>query len=96
MTINDAAIRQAIADLLHERAPGKTACPSEVARAVARGVGEAGAWRDAMPAVHAVVDQLVAARVLKLSWRGRPLPGRDGPYRISLDDAGQPSAADPS
>jgi hypothetical protein len=40
------------------------------------------AWRDAMPAVHAAVDQLVAEGAVRLRWKGQPLPARAGPYRI--------------
>jgi len=66
-------------DLLARRAPEATICPSEVARALAPD-----AWRDAMPVVHAAVDRLVADDRVRLSWKGRSLAARDGPYRIAL------------
>ncbi len=45
---------------------------------------EAGDWRDAMPVVHAAVDQLLADGLVTLSWKGTPLSVRGGPYRIGL------------
>ena len=71
--------------LLERRAAGATVCPSEVARAlVAHGgdLGTGGEWRDVMPEVHAAVDQLLAEGVVQLSWKGRVLATRSGPYRI--------------
>jgi len=35
-----------------------------------------------MPIVHAAIDELVAEGLVRLSWKGQPLPGRAGPYRI--------------
>ncbi|WP_309547008.1 hypothetical protein [Sphingomonas sp. SUN019] len=35
-----------------------------------------------MPAVHAAVDQLVDEGLVRLSWKGRKLVTRAGPYRI--------------
>jgi hypothetical protein len=66
--------------LLEARAEGASVCPSEVARALASGTGE---WRAAMPEVHAAVDRMAAEGLVRLSWKGRPLPTRAGPYRIS-------------
>lgn len=62
--------------LLARRAPDATLCPSEVARAIAPD------WRGAMPAVHAAVDELVRDGLVRLSWKGRPLATRSGPYRV--------------
>ncbi|MBB5712833.1 hypothetical protein FHT02_004094 [Sphingomonas xinjiangensis] len=36
-----------------------------------------------MPLVHAAVDRLFEEGHVRLSWQGRPLTGRAGPYRIS-------------
>lgn len=68
--------------LLADRAPGATVCPSEVARAISQGA----AWRGAMPEVHDAVDLLHADSLVKLSWRGKALSTRDGPYRIGRGD----------
>jgi hypothetical protein len=38
-----------------------------------------------MPAVHAAVDLLVADGIVRLSWKGRKLEARAGPYRIGRD-----------
>lgn len=75
-------------ELLANRASGATVCPSEVARAlvVAANVENAqGSWRNAMPAVHAAIDLLVANGSVQLSWKGKPLATRSGPYRIGRD-----------
>ena len=71
--------REATLALLAASADDATVCPSEVARVLAAETGE---WRDAMPEVHAAVDALVHDGVVRLSWKGRPLAMRVGPYRI--------------
>jgi len=40
-------------------------------------------WRGAMPIVHAAIDAMVAQGIVRLSWKGRVLARRDGPYRIA-------------
>ena len=72
--------REATLALLAARAEGATVCPSEAARAVA---GPGGDWREAMPQVHAAVDVLVDEGAVRLSWKGRPLALRAGPYRLA-------------
>lgn len=64
---------------LAARAEGATVCPSEVARALTVATGD---WREAMPEVHAAVDELVREGRVQLSWKGRGLTERSGPYRI--------------
>ena len=71
--------REATLALLAARAEDATVCPSEVARAAA---GSAGEWRETMPEVHAAVDQMVSDGLVRLSWKGRRLTTRAGPYRI--------------
>ncbi len=70
--------------LLDLRAPGATVCPSEVARALAAKAQteQPTDWRDAMPIVHAAVDELLDEGMVGLSWKGKPLRERAGPYRI--------------
>lgn len=70
-----------IAQMLSGRGAGKTLCPSEVARQIA---GNDGDWRARMTEIHEAVDALASAGVIELSWKGRPLAQRDGPYRIGL------------
>jgi len=53
--------KAAALSLLADRAPDATVCPSEVARAVAPD------WREAMPAVHAAIDELLRAGLVRLS-----------------------------
>ncbi len=70
--------RDTILALLAARSATATLCPSEVARAIAPD----DAWREAMPLVHAAVDRLLEDGRVRLSWQGRQLARRDGPYRI--------------
>ena len=39
-----------------------------------------------MPAVHHAVDTLVAEGLVRLSWKGKPLTTRTGPYRIGRSE----------
>lgn len=75
--------REAALALLDARAEGASVCPSEVARALA---GEGGDWRAAMPKVHAQIDRMSAEGLVSLSWKGRTMPQRKGPYRIHRCD----------
>lgn len=70
--------------LLATRTSATTICPSEVARALVAqaGPGTMAEWRDAMPAVHAAVDGLVAEGLVTLSWKAAALSARAGPYRV--------------
>ncbi|WP_267386583.1 DUF3253 domain-containing protein [Sphingomonas sp. GC_Shp_3] len=85
--MNPADARAATLALLAARAPEATVCPSEVARAIAAGdtQGAIATWRDAMPVVHDAVDGLVTDGLVRLSWRGKRLSARAGPYRIARD-----------
>jgi hypothetical protein len=75
----------AILTLLADREPGATICPSKVARKIAgaRSANYEADWRTAMPIVHAAVDNLVDQKNISLSWKGRALSARSGPYRIA-------------
>ena len=73
--------RTAMLDLLDRRSVEATVCPSEVARSLAD-AGSSTNWRSFMLEVHDAVDQLVADRVVQLSWKGKLLDKRAGPYRI--------------
>lgn len=70
--------RDAALSLLAKRTSDGSVYPSEVARAIASTED----WREAMPEVHVAVDGLLAERMISLSWKDKPLPHRDGPYRI--------------
>jgi hypothetical protein len=70
--------------LLAARAADATICPSELARLLARPADasvEGADWRARMPAVHEAVDRLAAEGRVRLSWKGRQLSSRAGPYR---------------
>jgi hypothetical protein len=78
----------AVLTLLAEREPGATICPSEVARKIAAemSASEEADWRTAMPLVHAAVDHLADQGNIRLSWKGRALAVRSGPYRIACSN----------
>ncbi len=71
----------AILDLLGQRDPGKTICPSEAARQVG---GEG--YRELMPEVRAAAARLVEEGVLEVTQRGRvvDLDTARGPIRLRL------------
>lgn len=85
-----ADVRTAALQLLDRRSDRATICPSEVAKIVA---GKGGAdpkgqsWRVAMPVVHAAIDQMLTDGVIELSWKGRVMASRSGPYRIGRAQA---------
>lgn len=70
--------RHAVPTLLAARMPDGSVCPSEVAPAINPGPD----WRRAIPSVHATIDQLLAEKLVQLSWKGEPLADGQGPYRI--------------
>lgn len=70
--------RAAILELLAARPLGATICPSEAARAIA----PESDWRPGMAEVHGAVDKMLAEGIVELSWKGRALDARRGPYRI--------------
>lgn len=77
--------RIAALELLDRRSDQATICPSEVARAIASKAGAdptGQAWRAMMPVVHAAIDQMVDDGLIELSWKGKSMPSRSGPYRI--------------
>ncbi len=80
--------REAVLALVAARRPDATVCPSEVARALAAAAG-APPWRAMMPVVHAAIDGLLAEGRVRLSWKGRALPQRSGPYRIGRPPEGE-------
>lgn len=78
---DEAAIAAAILETVRARGPGRTACPSEVARAL-----EPDAWRELMPAVRRVAGALVREGRLVVTRRGEPVDPEagGGPIRLSL------------
>ncbi len=78
---DDARLEHAIFELLADRRPGATICPSEVARAEAPDD-----WRPLMPRVRAVAADLAANGRLVVTQRGEPIDphAARGPIRLRL------------
>lgn len=85
MTDTDAALEQAVLDLLARRAPGATICPSEAARAVG---GEQ--WRAQMERARAAARRLVARGQVEITQGGRVVDPStaQGPIRVRRVRAG--------
>ncbi|GLZ43653.1 DUF3253 domain-containing protein [Actinokineospora sp. NBRC 105648] len=77
--MTDADIATAIRARLARCAPGTTACPSEVARALS-----ADDWRDLMEPVRAVAARMAAAGELEITQHGEPVDPSTarGPVRL--------------
>jgi hypothetical protein len=77
---------EAILSLLADRAPGRTVCPSEAARAVA---GQDGDWRSLMDDVRAAAFSLADRGAVDVTQGGQVVDGRSarGPVRLRLRDA---------
>jgi hypothetical protein len=78
----DAQIEAALLELVAQRGPLSSACPSEAARSLSPS-----AWRMLMPRVREVAARLAQAGLLDISQRGRSVspqgPWR-GPIRVRL------------
>jgi hypothetical protein len=85
VALSPAEIEGAIGDLLARRAPGRTICPSEAARAL-----DPEAWRAHMDAVREVAFALADRGALDVTQRGEVVDGRTarGPIRLRARDAG--------
>lgn len=81
-TDDDAAIEAEILAAVGRRGPGKTICPSEIARARAGSDG----WRLLMPAVRAAAGRLAARGALSVTRGGKTVPAGDpgGPIRLGV------------
>ncbi len=77
------AIDQALLALIAERGPGKTICPSEVARALAPE-----AWRGVLPGVRRRAVALAKAGSIVIKRKGRVVDPDDfrGVYRLGLPE----------
>lgn len=82
---DDAAIERAVFDLLTQRGPGKTICPSEAARRV-----RPDDWRPLMVATRRVAARLTAEGRLEVTQRGEAVDPdiAKGPIRLRLPDQG--------
>jgi hypothetical protein len=81
----DHALEAKILELLAQRDPDRTICPSEAARAVAGAAGESdGSWRDLMDPARRAAGRLVEAGEIVVTQRGEvvdPLAAK-GPIRL--------------
>ncbi len=78
----DRGLERAILDLLEQRGPDATICPSDAARAVYEGDGDG--WRALMEPVRRAAGRLVEAGEVEITQGGRPVePAKArGPVRI--------------
>ncbi|MBD0271707.1 MAG: DUF3253 domain-containing protein [Acetobacteraceae bacterium] len=86
----EAAIRDEILRQTAARGPGRSICPSEVARALAGG-GEDGPWRSLMGPVRRAAFELARAGRVEVLRKGKPVPpeAARGVIRLrAADDAG--------
>lgn len=74
------AIEQKILAMLRERGPDKTACPSEIARAL-----DANGWRKLMQPVRDAAGRLAAQRRIEITQKGKRVEvDARGPIRLRL------------
>jgi Protein of unknown function (DUF3253) len=78
MAVAPEILRATLLDLLAQRGPGKTICPSEVARALSPHD-----WRELMPAVRAMGVELVAEGQIVVRQKGQVVDPKiaQGPIR---------------
>ena len=79
MELSDAAIRGKILELLAQREPGKTICPSDAARALAPD------WRPLMDPVREVAKAMPEIEITQKGETVDPQTAR-GPIRLRLPD----------
>lgn len=79
-------IEQVILDLLTERGPDKTICPSEAARRVAEIAGTPERWRAWMKETRDTATRMAGRGTLVILQRGQPVDPSAirGPIRLSL------------
>ncbi|MEU7427766.1 DUF3253 domain-containing protein [Streptomyces sp. NPDC040750] len=82
MSVGDRDLEDAVLGLLDQRAPGKSVCPSDVARAVDRSAGEG--WRELMEPVRRAAARLAARGLVEITQHGSPVDPDTarGPIRI--------------
>lgn len=79
--VDEEGLARTILDLLDQRRPGATICPSDAARAAA---GDDGDWRALMDPVRAAARLLVQEGLVEVTQRGEvvDLGTARGPVRI--------------
>ena len=75
----DARLERTIGELLDQRRPDASICPSEAARAV-----DPDGWREIMPAARAAAGRLAAAGEVEVTQGGAvvDVAGARGPVRV--------------
>jgi hypothetical protein len=64
MPFTDTVIERSILDLLKDRSPSLSICPSDVARAL---TGEEAEWRALMPQVREVAKRMAAEKIIRVT-----------------------------
>ena len=84
MTGDDATIEAAVLDLVQRQGPGKTVCPSEVARLL--GGPHPDGWGPLMPPVRRAAVALARDGRIVILRKGKPVDPDDfkGVYRLAL------------
>ena len=85
---SEEAIARALLDLVAARGPGRTICPSEVARAL--GGPHPEGWGPLMQPVRRVAVRLAKAGEVRILRKGRPVADPDdfrGVYRLGAPEA---------
>jgi hypothetical protein len=77
----DAALEAAIMQLLAQRAPGKTICPSEAARLL-----DPSGWKELMDNARAAAQRLVAKGEIVVTQQGKTVDPSQvkGPIRLKI------------
>ncbi|MEL6451725.1 MAG: DUF3253 domain-containing protein [Pseudomonadota bacterium] len=80
--MDDSDIRQAILRAVHARGPGKTLCPSEVARSLAPN------WRPLMPQIRQIAQTLADGGAVIITQKGTQVNAitAKGSIRLGLPD----------
>jgi hypothetical protein len=82
MQITNAKIEESILELLHQRAAGKTICPSEAARRL-----QPTDWGELMPRIREVADDMKNRKILVVLQKSKPIASAQeavGPIRLRL------------
>lgn len=81
MVVGDREIQNRLLELVQQRGPAKTICPSEVARSL-----DKPHWRALMPQVRAVGNRLAEAGTIEVMQRGQKVNPDEvkGPIRYRL------------
>lgn len=87
-TVADAVLRQKILELCGQRGPGKSICPSEVARALE---DDEAAWRRLLKPVRCEAARLASEGRIEILKKGKPIAPESvkGVIRLRIADDSQ-------